>query len=106
MGALARLDGVPAVAARDVARLTGQSSDGAAYTLRSLVARGLARADAHDGDRWLGYQLTAAGWKLRGHRPVQEQPAPPGPPPPAAPRPAVGPPPGMADTGQGAPRGR
>jgi DNA-binding MarR family transcriptional regulator len=46
--------------ARDVARRTGQSSDGAAYTLRSLVNRDLADLGHHDGDRY-GYLLTDEG---------------------------------------------
>jgi DNA-binding MarR family transcriptional regulator len=50
---------VAPVAARDVARETGQSTDGAAYTLRSLVRRQLAEIGSHDGDA-AGYLLTAA----------------------------------------------
>lgn len=48
------------VHARDVARITGQSSDGAAYTLRSLVRRELVTIGSHDGDA-AGYLLTEAG---------------------------------------------
>jgi hypothetical protein len=51
---------VAPVAARDVARETGQSTDGAAYTLRSLVRRQLAEIGSHDGEA-AGYLLTAAG---------------------------------------------
>jgi DNA-binding MarR family transcriptional regulator len=58
--ALAQLEGrIEATAAR-VGAYTGQSVDGAAYTLRSLVNRGAAEIGAWDGDRRC-YQLTAAG---------------------------------------------
>lgn len=54
--ALRRLDGQENVTARMLGQRTGQSSDGAA----------LAVADGHDGDRYLGYQLTDAGRELAG----------------------------------------
>jgi Mn-dependent DtxR family transcriptional regulator len=55
---------VPSV--RDIAPLTGQSTDGAAYTLRSLVSRGLVEHGQHDGDRY-GYKLTEAGREQADH---------------------------------------
>jgi DNA-binding MarR family transcriptional regulator len=60
--AMARLGeaGTDVPTARDIAPLTGQSSDGAAYTLRSLVRRELVVLGHHDGDRY-GYKLTPAG---------------------------------------------
>jgi DNA-binding IscR family transcriptional regulator len=56
---------VPTV--RDIAPLTRQSTDGAAYTLRSLVSRGLVAHGHHDGDRY-GYKLTEAGVEEAGRR--------------------------------------
>jgi hypothetical protein len=60
--AMARLEaaGAPSLEARSIALGTGQSSDGAAYTLRSLVRRGLVEVVQHDGQRG-GYKLTPAG---------------------------------------------
>jgi hypothetical protein len=60
--ALARLarEGYDAPTAVLVASETGQSVDGAAYTLRSLVRRELVLHGHHDGDRY-GYKLTPAG---------------------------------------------
>ena len=49
---------VPSV--REIAPLTGQTADGAAYTLRSLVVRELVSAGEHEGGRY-GYKLTEAG---------------------------------------------
>lgn len=46
--------------AREIASRTNQSSDGAAYTLRSLVRRELVDNTGHDGDRY-GYRLTVSG---------------------------------------------
>jgi hypothetical protein len=46
-----------------LAPLTGQSPDGAAYTLRSLTRRGLARCPSHDGERWT-YALTSLGLEV------------------------------------------
>lgn len=46
--------------ARQIAQWTGQSSDGAAYTLRSLVRRGLVEVVRHDGERG-GYRLAGEG---------------------------------------------
>jgi Mn-dependent DtxR family transcriptional regulator len=57
--ALARLDDLDHIHARDVAGLTGQSADGAASTLRSLTGRGLATADPVRG-----YRPTDAGREL------------------------------------------
>lgn len=54
-------DGV--AAAHQVGQLTGQSTDGAAYTLRSLVNRGLVALGHHDGDRY-GYRLTGEGLRI------------------------------------------
>lgn len=59
MAALAA-DGIDVPTVRDIGPRTGQSSDGAAYTLRSLVRRGLVVLGHHDGDRY-GYTLTPAG---------------------------------------------
>lgn len=58
--AMARLAGDRPLEAREIGAVTGQSSDGAAYTLRSLVRRGLVEVIAHDGER-SGYALTQAG---------------------------------------------
>ena len=60
--AIARLAdaGVDVPTVRDIGPETGQSSDGAAYTLRSLVNRGLVSLGRHDGNRY-GYKLTPAG---------------------------------------------
>lgn len=52
--------GIDVPTVRDIGPLTGQSSDGAAYTLRSLVKRGLVELGRHDGDRY-GYKLTPEG---------------------------------------------
>jgi O-acetyl-ADP-ribose deacetylase (regulator of RNase III) len=49
-----------AVSARETGRRTGQSSDGAAYTLRSLVRRELVSHGYYAGDMY-GYRLTDAG---------------------------------------------
>lgn len=63
--ALDRLDGQPDVAARDVGARTGQSTDGAAYTLRSLRERGLVAVGGHGvGEPTRGYRLTDAGRDL------------------------------------------
>jgi hypothetical protein len=53
-------DGIDVPTVQDIAPKTGQSSDGAAYTLRSLTRRGLVALGRHDGDRY-GYKLTPAG---------------------------------------------
>jgi DNA-binding MarR family transcriptional regulator len=47
-------------AARDIAARAGQSTDGAAYTLRSLRNRGLVTVGHGDGDCY-GYRITEAG---------------------------------------------
>lgn len=52
--------GIDVPTVRDIGPLTGQSSDGAAYTLRSLVKRGLVELGHHDGNRY-GYKLTPEG---------------------------------------------
>jgi DNA-binding MarR family transcriptional regulator len=52
--------GIDVPTVRDIGPLTGQSSDGAAYTLRSLVKRGLVELGHHDGHRY-GYKLTPEG---------------------------------------------
>jgi DNA-binding MarR family transcriptional regulator len=64
--ALARLNRHGASpAARDVAFQTGQSPDGAAATLRSLVVRGLVAVGGHGvGEPSRGYRLTGAGREL------------------------------------------
>lgn len=66
--AMARLaaDGTDVPTVRDIAPLTRQSSDGAAYTLRSLVNRGLVVLGRHDGDRY-GYKLTPVGREQAQH---------------------------------------
>lgn len=46
--------------AREIGAENGQSSDGAAYTLRSLVHRELVAHSGHNGERY-GYKLTPAG---------------------------------------------
>ena len=58
-------DGNAIWTAREVAGVTGQSSDGAAYTLRSLVARDLVGHGGNDGERY-GYKLTPAGSEQAG----------------------------------------
>lgn len=62
--ALLELDGQDDVTARKLGGITDQSSDGAAYTLRSFTRRSLVTPGAHDGDRYLGYQLTPAGRQI------------------------------------------
>lgn len=52
--------GIDVPTVRDIGPLTGQSSDGAAYTLRSLCRRGLVELGHHDGNRY-GYKLTPEG---------------------------------------------
>lgn len=62
--AMARLEtaGAPFLEARSIALGTGQSSDGAAYTLRSLVRRGLVEVvQGQRGGQRGGYKLTPAG---------------------------------------------
>jgi hypothetical protein len=59
MGTLAR-QGIDVPTVRDIGPLTRQSTDGAAYTLRSLVRRGLVELGHHDGNRY-GYKLTPEG---------------------------------------------
>lgn len=60
LAAVTALDGTDGhVTARDIAARTGQSADGAAYTLRSLVSRGLVAPGSNDGERYTGYRLTA-----------------------------------------------
>lgn len=59
MESLAR-QGTDVPIAREIAEVTRQSTDGAAYTLRSLVKRGLVELGRHDGDRY-GYKLTTEG---------------------------------------------
>lgn len=54
------LEGQDIATAAGLGLATGQSSDGAACTLRSLVKRGLVKHAGHDGDGW-GYQLVDAG---------------------------------------------
>jgi DNA-binding IscR family transcriptional regulator len=56
---------VPVPTAREIAAEAGQSTDGAAYTLRSLVRRELVVLGHHDGDRY-GYKLTPAGREQAG----------------------------------------
>jgi DNA-binding MarR family transcriptional regulator len=66
MAALAA-DGIDVPTVRDIGPKTGQSSDGAACTLRSLVRRGLVDLGHHDGNRY-GYKLTPAGRKREQRR--------------------------------------
>ena len=62
LNAMARLaaDGTDVPTIREIVPLTGQTPDGAAYTLRSLVGRDLVEYGFHGGGRH-GYKLTEAG---------------------------------------------
>jgi DNA-binding MarR family transcriptional regulator len=67
-------EGGVAATAAGVGAYTAQSPDGAAYTLRSLVNRGLVTRSGHDGDRWLNYRLTATGRELAERHHAGETP--------------------------------
>lgn len=70
--ALAVLLGGQVLTARQVGEVTGQSSDGAACTLRSLVGRGLVILGHHDGDRY-GYKITDEGREHFGSAPADSR---------------------------------
>jgi DNA-binding IscR family transcriptional regulator len=53
-------NGIDVPTVKDIGPKTGQSSDGAAVTLRSLVRKGLVELGHHDGNRY-GYKLTPTG---------------------------------------------